>query len=67
VPDVKTEGAALRKALHLKKDSPDKAAVLFAHCVGRKPSESEIAALQSVEDEADLIALILASPAFQRC
>jgi uncharacterized protein (DUF1800 family) len=67
VPDVKTEGAALRKALHLKKDSPDKAAVLFAHCIGRKPSEPEITALQSVEDDADLIALILASPAFQRC
>jgi uncharacterized protein (DUF1800 family) len=67
VPDVKTDGAALRKALHLKKDSTDKAAKLFAHCMGRKPSGAELTALQSVEDDADLLALILASPAFQRC
>jgi hypothetical protein len=67
VPDVKTNGVALRKALGLRKDSKDKAAVLFAHCIGRKPAEAELTALQTVENDADLLALILASPAFQRC
>ena len=67
VPDVKFNGPALRKALHLEKDVPAGAARLFAHCIGRKPSEAELSALRTVDDPADLLALILASPAFQRC
>ena len=67
VPDVKVNGAALRKGLKLGKDPRVKAEKLFAHCVGRKATEAEVAALGTVENDEDLAALILASPAFQRC
>lgn len=67
VPDVRTRAADLRKALHGGKDAAERAGKLFAHCVGRKPAEAELTALKAVEHEADLLALILASPAFQRC
>lgn len=38
----------------------------FAHLIGRSPKPEELAALK-MEDEAQFVGLILASPAFQRC
>jgi uncharacterized protein (DUF1800 family) len=38
----------------------------FAHLIGRAPKPEELAAVQT-EDETQLVGLILASPAFQRC
>ncbi|MFZ4765906.1 MAG: DUF1800 domain-containing protein [Roseimicrobium sp.] len=68
VPDVRFDGQALRKALHLAKDEPQaKAARLFSHCIGRKPTPTELAALEAVSSNEDLLGLVLASPAFQRC
>lgn len=68
VPDARFDADALRRALRIRKDDPGhKAARLFAHCIGRKPDATELTALQRVTDDADLLGLILASPAFQRC
>ena len=50
----------LRRQLHL---SPSG---WFPHLVGRAPTEAEQKSLKS-QDEAGLVGLILASPAFQRC
>jgi uncharacterized protein (DUF1800 family) len=38
----------------------------FAHLIGRAPKPEELAAVKT-EDETQLVGLILASPAFQRC
>ena len=68
VPDVSFDGDALRRALRIAKDdAPGRASRLFAHCIGRRPNTTELTALKSVADPADLLGLILASPAFQRC
>lgn len=73
VPDVRFDGNALRKALRITQKgtevgAPDtRAARLFAHCIGRRPSTTELAALGSVADDEDLLGLIFSSPAFQRC
>lgn len=69
VPDVRFNGNALRKALRItKKDEPsEKAASVFAHFIGRKPDATELTALQGVSDDEDLLGIIIASPAFQRC
>ena len=39
---------------------------LFAHFVGRAPSAAELAALGGLESAAEIVGVILASPAFQR-
>ena len=50
----------LRKKMHFVPEA------WFAHLIGRKPKPEELAALK-MEDEAQFVGLILASPAFQRC
>lgn len=45
----------------------DRPEALFAHLVGRRPSEAEQAALASAADPREALALILAGPAFQEC
>jgi hypothetical protein len=50
----------LRKQMHFVPEA------WFAHLIGRKPGPEELAALK-MEDEAQFVGLILASPAFQRC
>lgn len=68
VPDVSFDAPKLRRSLQIQQALPvAQASRLFAHCIGRRPDATEVGALQKVEDPADLLGLILASPAFQRC
>ena len=59
---VRVELWRLAKSLGVKNDP----SAWFAYLVGRAPKPEELAALKNV-DEAQLVGLILASPAYQRC
>lgn len=61
-PDTKVELWRLAKSFGT---TPD-ASAWFAYLTGRMPKPEELAAFQDAE-EAQLVGLILASPAFQRC
>ncbi len=68
VPDVRFDADGMRRSLRIPEEDPSaKASRLFAHCTGRQPNPTELTALQGVADDRDLLGLILASPAFQRC
>jgi len=59
---VRVELWRLAKSLGVKNDP----SAWFAYLVGRAPKPEELAALKNA-DEAQLVGLILASPAYQRC
>ncbi len=67
LPTVKTSPKEITKALGLKKDDPAVARTLFAHFTGRRPSPQEAAAIEPITDREEMLGVILASPAFQRC
>lgn len=70
LPTVTLDAAALQKALgQRKKDTPsaEVTAKLFAHCAGRKPTETELQSVQALAGSPEVLGIILASPAFQRC
>lgn len=60
-PGARVDLRSLRQAL-----GGGEADLWFRHCIGRSPTEAELAALPT-GDETRLVGLILASPAFQRC
>jgi uncharacterized protein (DUF1800 family) len=59
---VRVELWRLAKSLRAEKN----AAAWFAYLIGRSPKPEEVAALHAADDE-QLVGLILAGPAFQRC
>jgi len=71
--DAQVDFETLRRSLgeeRIKKDTPssaESAEKLFAHFTGRKPKAEELEAVRSVNHEGDMLGLMLASPAFQRC
>lgn len=73
MPDVSVDFDNLRHSLGEKKiakhtpSAAESADRLFAHFTGRKSTPEELDAVRSVNHEGDMIGLMLASPAFQRC
>lgn len=73
LPTVALNPAVLQKSLgaapRRKSDppAPEHTAKLFAHCVGRKPTEVELESVHALSGSSDVLGVILASPAFQRC
>lgn len=47
--------------------APEFTTQFFSHFAGRRPSAEEIEAVRSVGHDADMLGIMLASPAFQRC
>jgi uncharacterized protein (DUF1800 family) len=70
LPTVDLDAAALYKAMnHRMKDaaSLEGTAKLFAHCTGRKPTETELHSVQALAGNSEALGIILSSPAFQKC
>ena len=71
IPTVTVDTKALRHALekpkHSESASDEMTGKLFAHFTGRKPRTEEIEAVRSAGTEAEMLGVMLATPAFQRC
>jgi uncharacterized protein (DUF1800 family) len=73
LPTVDLNVTALQKALggapRRKSDppTPELTAKLFAHCSGRQPTDAELQSVHALAGSSDVLGVILASPAFQRC
>jgi uncharacterized protein (DUF1800 family) len=70
LPTVSIDATSLHKAIDPRKKeaaTPEVTAKLFAHCTGRKPTETELRSVQALAGNSEALGIILASPAFQKC
>jgi hypothetical protein len=69
IPTVQIAANKLRKALDAdhSKSADEVTTKLFAHFTGRQARPHELEAVRGLNNDAEALGVLLASPAFQRC